>query len=197
LSTSSDTIIYLYYGNPSAVDQQNKTGVWDSNYGMVQHLASTSAIADSTLNGNTGSNTGATNVSGQIDGGANFIGSSNESVPTSASLTPSPNITFSLWANSNAYSTLQVLAAKQRNTGGANAASYGFVYRPSSGNKMTFTISNATDTESYALVTPAAGVWQYWVGTYDGTNEKLYLNGVLQNTNQPVLRWLNRRITPY
>ena len=32
LSPTSDTTIYVYYGNSSASDQQNKTGVWDSNY---------------------------------------------------------------------------------------------------------------------------------------------------------------------
>ena len=34
-----DTVVYLYYGNAGAADQQNKTQVWDSNYKLVQHLA--------------------------------------------------------------------------------------------------------------------------------------------------------------
>src|SRR3989344_5479846 len=38
LSYTANTIIYIYYGNPSVTSQQNKTGVWDSNYIMVYHL---------------------------------------------------------------------------------------------------------------------------------------------------------------
>jgi hypothetical protein len=39
LSSSADTNLYMYYGNPSASDQENRTAVWNSGYGMVQHLA--------------------------------------------------------------------------------------------------------------------------------------------------------------
>ncbi|MDO8634974.1 MAG: DUF2341 domain-containing protein, partial [Dehalococcoidia bacterium] len=56
LSSSSDTIIYIYYGNPSSGNQQNPTGVWDSNYKAVWHLGETTggsgAIKDSTSNAN-------------------------------------------------------------------------------------------------------------------------------------------------
>ena len=35
LSSTIDTVIYLYYGNPAAADQSNPSGVWDSNYKRV------------------------------------------------------------------------------------------------------------------------------------------------------------------
>jgi hypothetical protein len=38
LSSSIDTDIYMYYGNPSCNNQENTTGVWDSSFKMVQHL---------------------------------------------------------------------------------------------------------------------------------------------------------------
>ncbi|MCL5667081.1 MAG: DUF2341 domain-containing protein [Patescibacteria group bacterium] len=45
LSSSSDTVLYLYYGNSSAPDMQTvdpvKTAVWDSNYKGVWHLGET------------------------------------------------------------------------------------------------------------------------------------------------------------
>ncbi|MDO8716166.1 MAG: DUF2341 domain-containing protein, partial [Dehalococcoidales bacterium] len=41
LSSSSDTIIYLHYGNPYSPNQQNPTGVWDSNYKAVWHFGET------------------------------------------------------------------------------------------------------------------------------------------------------------
>jgi hypothetical protein len=43
LSSSVDTELYMYYGNPEAANQENPTGVWNSGYAMVQHLAETQA----------------------------------------------------------------------------------------------------------------------------------------------------------
>ena len=41
LSSTSDTVLYMYYGNVAASSQQNPAAVWDSNYVMVQHLEET------------------------------------------------------------------------------------------------------------------------------------------------------------
>ena len=38
LSSAVDTVLYMYYGNPTCGSQQNHEAVWDSNYVMVQHL---------------------------------------------------------------------------------------------------------------------------------------------------------------
>jgi hypothetical protein len=38
LSHSSDTQIYMFYGNSAGTDQSNPSGVWDSNYKGVWHL---------------------------------------------------------------------------------------------------------------------------------------------------------------
>jgi len=38
LSSTADTTIYMYYGNPGALNQENAQQVWDSNYMMVQHF---------------------------------------------------------------------------------------------------------------------------------------------------------------
>ena len=48
-----DNVIYLYYGNASAADQQNKTAVWDSNYAGVYHLKETTVTAGSVLSDST------------------------------------------------------------------------------------------------------------------------------------------------
>ena len=54
VSSSADTILYMYYGNPSCDNQQNKYGTWDSHYKAVYHMsgADASAITDSTSNNN-------------------------------------------------------------------------------------------------------------------------------------------------
>ncbi|MFX1272710.1 MAG: LamG-like jellyroll fold domain-containing protein, partial [Promethearchaeota archaeon] len=49
LSSSSDTIVTMYYGNPEATNQEDSDGVWDSSYMGVWHLSETSGNAqDST-----------------------------------------------------------------------------------------------------------------------------------------------------
>ena len=40
-SHSAPTVIFVYYGNPSAANQQQPTQVWDSSYGSVYHLKET------------------------------------------------------------------------------------------------------------------------------------------------------------
>jgi len=49
LSSTTDTVIWLYYGNPDCSSQQHSIVVWDSNYLAVFHMSETSgAIQDST-----------------------------------------------------------------------------------------------------------------------------------------------------
>ena len=57
LSGTSDTRIFMYYGNDTAVNQQNVAGVWDTNFVGVYHLSETPTgaageIKDSTSNAN-------------------------------------------------------------------------------------------------------------------------------------------------
>lgn len=59
LSGSVDTDIYVYYGNPSATDQQNPTGVWASHFKGAYLLNEASGnLLDSTSNSNDGIATG-------------------------------------------------------------------------------------------------------------------------------------------
>jgi hypothetical protein len=77
LSSTVDKIFYIYYGNPSATNQQNKEGVWDSRFVMVQHLSETSGTHyDSTSHHNNGSPVGgvAQGVAGRIGGADSFDG---------------------------------------------------------------------------------------------------------------------------
>jgi len=69
LSSSSDTVLYMYYGNASA-SETDDADTWDSNYKMVQHLneGSGTTAADSTANDNDGKIYGAT---GTAESGTN------------------------------------------------------------------------------------------------------------------------------
>ncbi len=80
LSSTTDTILAMYYGNPSATNQENVAGVWDSDYVSVLHLSETSGTHyDSTVNGNTGTpqNGLIQDAIGKI-GGADDFGGANE-----------------------------------------------------------------------------------------------------------------------
>ncbi|MHA2324550.1 MAG: DUF2341 domain-containing protein [Promethearchaeota archaeon] len=53
LSGSQDVLLSMYYGNPTAISQENPDGVWDDNYEFVLHMnqdPSSSDILDSTQN---------------------------------------------------------------------------------------------------------------------------------------------------
>jgi len=99
LSSTQDTILLMYYGNPSSSNQENITGTWDGNYRMVQHLnESSGTLYDSTSYGNNGTNNGASyNASSKIDGGYDFDGSDSINCGDDPSLDIITAITLEGW----------------------------------------------------------------------------------------------------
>lgn len=85
LSVSTDTVLYMYYGNSAiSTSQANPTGVWDSYYKGVWHMeqdpsGSAPQMTDSTTNANhmtsAGSMTSGDVVAGQIQNNIDFDGS--------------------------------------------------------------------------------------------------------------------------
>ncbi len=81
VSSGADTVIYIYYGNGGAANQEDATNVWNTNFRAVWHLSedpSVSQLADSTAGANHGTAfggmTGANQVPGQIAGSLDFDG---------------------------------------------------------------------------------------------------------------------------
>ncbi len=101
LSSTADTNIYLYYGNPAAANQQNPGGVWDTNFLAVWHL--NNSFADSTTNNHDGANTGTGNGTGKLSNGRVFAPATNAAnYITVSGLMGSPaNVTLSAWVNLN------------------------------------------------------------------------------------------------
>jgi len=63
LAPDADNDIIMYYGNPSATDAQNPTGVWSNNFTAVWHFnESSGTIYDSTSNNYDLTNNGATYI---------------------------------------------------------------------------------------------------------------------------------------
>jgi len=77
LSSTSNTILYVYYGNAAASSQANPASVWDTNYVLVQHFEEASGILeDSTSYNNDGTPMGGLNqtAQGKIDGAVGLDG---------------------------------------------------------------------------------------------------------------------------
>lgn len=96
LSATSDTTIYVYYGNSSITSPtENPTGVWEANYKGVWHLHDD--FEDSTSNNNDGTNNGSANDTGHIADGQRFDGSNDYVQTTSNELKTANAFTISLW----------------------------------------------------------------------------------------------------
>ena len=108
LSSTTDTIIYLYYGNPSCSNQQNYTKVWTGKYLTVYHMndtATTGYIHESTSNNNIGIKGGslAKSTSGKIGDCQNFDGI-NDIVNSTNTIALGKGVwTFEAWVKSSGY----------------------------------------------------------------------------------------------
>lgn len=101
LSHTSDTTIYMFYGNGAVTtDQSTPTSVWDSNFAGVWHLGAGSpvSLSDSTANGyNLTNNNSVSATTGKLGGGASFNGSNNYLSNSSLSVSAGSSITISYW----------------------------------------------------------------------------------------------------
>jgi hypothetical protein len=178
MSAGVDTIIYMYYGYPSAADQSNAAGVWDSNYKGVLHLKETAgAQADSTTNSNNGtasvttqgSSTGIANGADELSGTADYIqmGTTNWNVNQG---------TVSLWAYANSFPA------------GLGGYLFGHTTDPAYANRLQLYTDDANgnldlglgDSHSKALNIYDFNIttWYQVTLTWDGTNYEVYVDGI-------------------
>ena len=114
ISNLSDTIIYMYYGNPTAPNQASPTLVW-SGYTSVFHMEDvpdTMHIKDSTASGQVGSKSGdhepAEIINGAVSYAQGFDGS-NDFVSLSQTTLSGSYEVFEMWLKSTKSSTLQTI----------------------------------------------------------------------------------------
>ena len=181
VSVSSDTVIYVYYGNASAANQQNPTGVWDSNYEGVWHFPNGTTLSanDSTSNGNNASSlNGSSAATGEIDGAASLNGTSNFiQVSNSSSLNGWSQQTVSLWVKAQ---TDMRGYARLIEKGANNEWTLAFNY---GGANQELTLQNL-GTNSAAITTSVAvadNTWHRIDATMDNNSKAiaLYVDGAL------------------
>ena len=192
LSCINDTIIYLYYGNPTCGNQQNAIGTWSSDYMTVQHLkdATTSTIADSTSNANTGTKKGANEpivyTSGKIGYAQDFDGT-NDYVAFTSNLIGTGNKTISMWSYRDTDSDQTMLS----NTYGGSSDNKGVEagYWTYSSFLLDVVIGNTVTSGHYLdkrYVALTSGTWHYMVFTVNtvGTLLSVYVdNNAAQTTS--------------
>jgi hypothetical protein len=183
VSHTADTIIYMFYGNPSVTtDQSNKTGVWNTNYKAVWHLPNGSTLSanDSTSNANNGTVHGSVSaVAGKIDGAASVAGGTNNGISTTNSITADTSaFTYFLWAKPSGGGT--AILRGEDSFGNGWSAAVGM------GTNIGFSVVNNAPAQinltSNATVT--TGNWYNVAAVWTpGSGMKLYVNGILDNSN--------------
>src|ERR1035441_2991948 len=187
LSHTTDTVIYLYYGNPSAADQQQATHVWDSNFKGVWHLKETppATLADSTTSGDYGSpsaSSAPTQTSGQIDGALSFNGSAAVymagcSYPGGSPAQVQNNWTLEAWMNPANLSQLGIAVMNGNESGG-----FGFGVGDGSGNagsKLQGIYGGQAWVNSQYIF-PSANTWYHVVMVNASGTTSFYVNGTVQ-----------------
>src|ERR1043165_3585695 len=191
LSHTSDTTIYLCYGNSSiTTDQSNKTGVWDANYKGVWHLSNGTTLnpPDSTTTGNNGTISGAVAAGGREDGGASLNGTSDHiQVKAGKVDTSATTGTVSAWVKVSALDANGVVLGY----GGADAALWGVYIREVSGSYYFAMSARKTNSGVYSTVRGntvlATGAWYYVTYSTNGSAWNIRVNGAAAETLTNVL----------
>jgi len=173
LSASSDTSVYLYYGNDSASNQESVSDVWSNGYEAVYHLDESAAgtgtadvYKDSTANNNHGDDLiSASDQTGQIGRGENPDGSDDEIlVPHDSTLNVTGNHAVSFWVKSDG--RRRQFVSKR----GDDGASYQFW---DATNGFRYYNGNITDRIAGNYKTG----WQHAMFSHTGSEITFYTNG--------------------
>ena len=201
LSSSSDTLLYLYYGNTAAPDQQNKIAVWDSNFSAVYHLnqdIQSSGVVDSTANGrNMAVNSVSTGIgnalvtlaSGKIGNGVNFSTTDQYkgyyATTTGVSGLGNAQTTIAGWVKiNNLYASDNNATGIFGNPGGSYPGRFNGIFLNANG-QFYYALGREGDIIATSPSVPV-GAWHYVAATYDGTLGTFYFDGVSVGTKVPI-----------
>jgi hypothetical protein len=183
LSSTTDTDLYMYYGNSSATDQQNATGTWDSNFNAVWHLGESTggagASKDATSNGNDGTpqgtqaNLGVTSI---IDGGITLNGS-NDYISTTTQYSNPQTLTVSIWFNTTSAGGHKMIGFESNQTGTGTSSKDRQIWVGTDG-KVRAGVYNSSIVEVATSATYTDGNWHYAVFTHASNTLTLYIDGV-------------------
>ena len=185
LSTTYNTIIYMYYGATVGGDPSLNT-TWSSGYKGVWHF-NNNILTDGTSNGNNGTNSGSTNLANaKIAGGRSFAGTGANylQIPLSGASGGNGNGTVELWGRLTSYSTSTYFFGETTSqTGYANRIQ--LYIGDGAGNLYLGIGGNHTLQTNIQLM--ALNTWYHialtWANTGAGTGTySIYINGAQSGT---------------
>ena len=179
---TTDTKVYMYYGNATCENQEDAEAVWTNGEAAVWHLEETgvSSRFDSTVNNNDGSPFGGiTNVAGMIENGNICDGNDDYVNFGNAESLNRSYITVSAWINKSETDTFANFLDQDI----SNEHQRHWQFRVDNSNKAGFIVFKSyTD---YKVLTGtsdvADGDWHFITGTWDGNTVKLYVDGLLED----------------
>ncbi len=171
LSSSIDTTFYIYYGNPSASDQQSPELVWDSNYVLVQHLneaAGTHYDSTSYYNDGTPQSGVIQDTNGIIDGADAFDGVDDHVIVNDDSSLRLADHFIEVWMKRSESSTDELILVEKR---GSSTHSNYFISTNKNSNQEIF--AGFSDGALWYSLASDSGVigdtdWHYIVYTVNG-----------------------------
>ncbi|MFW9941409.1 MAG: DUF2341 domain-containing protein [Candidatus Thorarchaeota archaeon] len=177
LSNSTDTKIYMYYGNTTMSSLENPIGVWDPNYVGVWHLSEdpTSPIPDSTGTNYDGTSYGTMNSSdqipGKIDGSLQFDGVDDYiDCGNDTSLDLTGDLTLQYWVMAYNVSNDPDTVTK----GSYTDAYSSFIYRDST---IYFRLNGIGSTSLQSQTKILLDKWVSVTCTRLGSTMKIFING--------------------
>lgn len=180
----TDTTIYIYYGNKAASSQANPTGVWDSNYQAVWHnKETTGSRTDSTSNAYTLSDSGGVTSYRDIAYASKYVSASTQRLSIADGSTPNLDITGNLtiesWIYLNSTATTQTIVSKD-----GESSQQGYMLRYNLNGRFNFLLSSDGTAQQAVngATTATTGAWYHVVGVYNGTDMRIYVNGVLDTS---------------
>jgi hypothetical protein len=184
-ASSSAGFFYLYYKNPSAVDAQNKTGVW-TNYWSVWHLGEDPAgtapqFKDSTSGARNGTSTNSpARANGQVGDAVDLNGASDAvDINSDLSVALGASSTFSCWMRSSQVGNNTMWQAPGitgiEQAGGGNDIFFGWI---DASGFIGVTAGNGANAKSSFVVNNNA--WRHVTITRNSTSGAVvfYVNGV-------------------
>ena len=183
ISSSEDTIFYIYYRTEDTADGADPTNVWDSNFKGVWHMKdlTTSTIEDSTSNNNDGTKKAINEpveVDGQIAKAQSFDGS-NDYISTSWNqLTGNAARSIEVWFKTGSTSDSNWISWGTNNS---NQLSQVGIWQGGLG-YLGYANELTTPASAYA-----DNAWHHLVVTFDGSAMKLYLDSVEKNSKSTTL----------
>lgn len=183
LSTSTDTIIYIAYGNASvSTDQQDAVNVWDANFRGVWHTnQSSSPLTDTTgIIGNLSTNAGSPSFaqSGKINKSVQLTTDNDQLLSgTNTGITGNSARSLLVWA----YLTDESTPRSIIDFGNASYSQASLLGDAPPNQWGLYRYYGDTVVSSDI----GTGAWKRIGYTYDGTTVKIWKDGSVQTTNAP------------